>query len=51
MKEKNYHNRDLKKRLWEQISEEMDITYIYAKIHSQIYMKCLPELLPLSTTV
>ena len=39
MKEKNYHNRDLKKRLWEQISEEMDITYIYANIHSQIYMK------------
>ena len=51
MKEKNYHNKDLKKRLWEQISEEMDITYIYANIHSQIYMKCLPELLPLSTTV
>ena len=25
-KEKNYHNRDLKRRSWEEISEEMDIT-------------------------
>ena len=26
IKEKNYHNGDLKRRSWEDISEEMDIT-------------------------